>query len=124
MTDSDHALRNRVARLLELASEARATGRHAVADQFTERAAKLLDQIVRDELAKSPESATNKINRVMMAFRHLASAGTRGCNGKSQHHHIKRFRIAAALTDALDITHAPVFAKHLPDIAAAAVALS
>ena len=36
-----------------------------------------------------------------MAFRYLASAGTRGCNGKSQHHHIKRFRIAAALTDAL-----------------------
>jgi hypothetical protein len=49
----------------------------------------------------------------MMAFRYLASTGTRGCNGKSQHHHIKRFRIAAALTDALDITHAPVFAKHL-----------
>ena len=34
-------------------------------------------------------------------------------NGKSQRHYIKRFRIAAALTDALDITHAPVFAKYL-----------
>jgi hypothetical protein len=47
---------------VELASEARATGRHAVADQFTERAAKLLDQVVREEL-KSPESATNKITK-------------------------------------------------------------
>jgi hypothetical protein len=44
-------LRNRVARLLQLASEARANGRHAVADQFTERAAELLDQIVSEELA-------------------------------------------------------------------------
>ena len=62
MTDPDNdRLRNRVARLLLLASEARATGRHAAADQFTERAAELLDQIVREELAKSPESATNKI---------------------------------------------------------------
>jgi hypothetical protein len=49
-------LRNRVARLLQLASEARGTGRHAVADQFTERAAELLDQIVNEELANSPES--------------------------------------------------------------------
>jgi hypothetical protein len=44
-----------VARLLQLASEARASGRHAVADQFTERAAELLDQIVREEPAKSSE---------------------------------------------------------------------
>ena len=43
-------------RLLQLASEARATGRHAVADQFTERAAELLDQIVSEELAKSSKS--------------------------------------------------------------------
>jgi hypothetical protein len=33
------------------------------ADQFTERAAELLDQIVREEPAKSLESATNKINK-------------------------------------------------------------
>jgi hypothetical protein len=58
LTDSDHTLRNRVARLLQLASEARATGRHAVADQFTERAAELLDQIVSEELAREPKSAT------------------------------------------------------------------
>ena len=44
-------------------------------------------------------------------YKARASAG--GFNGKSQHHYIKRFRIAAALTDALDITHPPVFAKHL-----------
>ena len=56
LTDSDYTLRNRVARLLQLASEARATGRHAVADQFTERAAELLDEIVSEERAKSPES--------------------------------------------------------------------
>ena len=43
----------------------------------------------------------------------LARASARAFNGKSQHHYIKRFRIAAALTDALDITHAPVFAKYL-----------
>jgi hypothetical protein len=61
MPDPDHTLRNRVARLLQLASEARATGGHAVADQFTERAAELLDQIVSEELARSSESATKKI---------------------------------------------------------------
>jgi hypothetical protein len=55
LTNPDHTLRNRVARLLELTSEARATGRHAVADLFTERAAELLDQIVSAELAKSSE---------------------------------------------------------------------
>ena len=46
-------------------------------------------------------------------FSFLARASARGFNGKSQHHYIKRFRISAALTDALDITHAPVFAKYL-----------
>jgi len=58
LTDPDRMLRNRVARLLQLASEARATGRHAVADQFTERAAELLDQIVRQETTRSSESKT------------------------------------------------------------------
>jgi hypothetical protein len=43
----------------------------------------------------------------------LARASARVFNGKSQHHHIKRFWIAAALTDALDITHAPS-ATHPP----------
>ena len=42
-----------VARLLQLASEARATGRHAAADQLTARAAELLDKIVRDASVKS-----------------------------------------------------------------------
>jgi hypothetical protein len=56
MPDPDHSLRMRVARLLQLASEARASGRHGVADQFTERAAEVLEQIVSDELAKSSES--------------------------------------------------------------------
>jgi hypothetical protein len=37
------------------ASEARATGRHAVADQFTERAAELIDRIVSQELAGSSD---------------------------------------------------------------------
>jgi len=60
LTDLDHTLRNRVARLLQLASDARATGRPAVADQFTERAAELLDQIVSEELSGSSESATDK----------------------------------------------------------------
>ena len=46
-------------------------------------------------------------------FAILARASAGGFYGKSQHHYIKRFRITAALTDALDITHAPVFAKHL-----------
>ena len=56
MTDPDNdRLRNRVARLLLLASEARATGRHAVADQFTERAAELIDRIVSEELAESSD---------------------------------------------------------------------
>jgi hypothetical protein len=56
MTDPDNdRLRNRVARLLLLASEARATGRHAVADQFTERAAELIDQIVSKDLAGSSD---------------------------------------------------------------------
>ena len=56
MTDPDNdRLRNRVARLLLLASEARATGRHAVADQFTERAAELIDRIVSQELAGSSD---------------------------------------------------------------------
>jgi hypothetical protein len=53
LIDSDHTLRNRVARLLQLASEARATGRHAAADQLTARAAELLDKIVRDASVKS-----------------------------------------------------------------------
>jgi hypothetical protein len=40
MTDPDNVrLRDWVARLPQMASEARATERHAVADQFTERAA-------------------------------------------------------------------------------------
>ena len=55
MPDSDRMIRARVARLLQLASEARATGRHAIADQFTKRAAELLDQIVSEELAKPSE---------------------------------------------------------------------
>jgi hypothetical protein len=56
MTNPDNdRLRNRVARLLLLASEARATGRHAVADQFTERAAELIDQIVSEDLAGSSD---------------------------------------------------------------------
>jgi hypothetical protein len=61
MPDPNQTLRNRVARLLQMASEARATGRHAVADGLTERAAELLDQIVSEELAKSSASATYKI---------------------------------------------------------------
>ena len=57
MTDPDNdRLRDGIARLLLLASEARATGRHAVADQFTERAAQLLDRIVSEELAGSSEN--------------------------------------------------------------------
>jgi hypothetical protein len=56
MTASDNdRLRNLIARLLLLASEARATGRHAVADQFTERAAELLNRIVSEELAESSD---------------------------------------------------------------------
>jgi hypothetical protein len=31
----------------------------------------------------------------------------------SQHHHIKRFRLAAALTESFNITNALVFAKRL-----------
>ncbi len=54
-THSDHTLRNRVALLLQLASEARAAGRHALADQFTERAAELLDRLVSEELAASTD---------------------------------------------------------------------
>jgi hypothetical protein len=54
--DNDR-LRNRIARLLLLASEARATGRHAVADQFTERAAELLNRIVSEELAESSDKS-------------------------------------------------------------------
>jgi hypothetical protein len=52
--DNDR-LHNRVARLLVLASEARATGRHAAADQFTERAAELIDRIVSEDLAGSSD---------------------------------------------------------------------
>jgi hypothetical protein len=56
MTDPDNdRLRDWVARLLQMASEARATGRHAVADQFTERAAELIDRIVSQELAGSSD---------------------------------------------------------------------
>jgi hypothetical protein len=56
MTDPDNdRLRDWVARLLQTASEARATGRHAVADQFTERAAELIDRIVSQELAGSSD---------------------------------------------------------------------
>ena len=72
MTDSDHTLRNRVARLLQLASEARATGRHAVADQFTERAAELLE-------AKSPlviedsEAGVTSASAAGFAFVRVAS---------------------------------------------------
>jgi hypothetical protein len=56
MTAADNdRLRNLIARLLLLASEARATGRHAVADQFTERAAELLNRIVSEELAESSD---------------------------------------------------------------------
>ena len=55
MTDPDNdRLRDWVARLLQTASEARATGRHAVADQFTERAAEL-NRIVSQELAGSSD---------------------------------------------------------------------
>jgi hypothetical protein len=45
-------LRYRVARLLQLASEVRATGRNDVAHQFTERAAQLLARIVSEDLAR------------------------------------------------------------------------
>ena len=56
MTASDNdRLCNRIARLLLLASEARATGRHAVADQFTERAAELLNRIVSEEFSESSD---------------------------------------------------------------------
>jgi hypothetical protein len=56
MTDPDNdRLRDWVARLLQTASEARATGRHAVVDQFTERAAELIDRIVSQELAGSSD---------------------------------------------------------------------
>src|SRR6478672_11148381 len=43
--------------VLQLASEARATGRHAVADQLTARAAELLDKIVSDEPVKSSDQS-------------------------------------------------------------------
>ena len=43
----------------------------------------------------------------------LTRASARVFNGKSEHPYIKRFWIAAALTDQLDITHAPAFAKYL-----------
>ena len=53
MTDPHNdRLRDRLTRLLLLASEARATGRHAAADQFTERAAELIDRIVSEDLAE------------------------------------------------------------------------
>ena len=50
MTDADNdcALRNRVARLLQMASEARAKGQLAVAEEFTAWAAELLDRISSD----------------------------------------------------------------------------
>jgi hypothetical protein len=31
----------------------------------------------------------------------------------SQHYHLKRFRLATAATEALNVTNTPVFAKHL-----------
>jgi hypothetical protein len=46
-------------------------------------------------------------------FRCFSQSERSRLQGKSQHYYIKRFRIAAALTDALDITHVPVFAKYL-----------
>ena len=56
MTDPHNdRLRDRLTRLLLLASEARATGRHAAADQFTERAAELIDRIVSEDLAGSSD---------------------------------------------------------------------
>ena len=62
-SDADLTLRNRIARLLERASAARATGQNDVADRFTERAAELLDRVVSEELAverrlkKNPDPA-------------------------------------------------------------------
>jgi uncharacterized protein HemY len=50
-SDADLTLRNRIARLLERASAARATGQNDVADRFTERAAELLNRVVSEELA-------------------------------------------------------------------------
>jgi hypothetical protein len=63
------------------------------------------------EASSGPPSVA--ASRFSANFVVLARASARAFNGKSQHHYIKRFRIAAALTDALDITHAPVFAKYL-----------
>jgi uncharacterized protein HemY len=62
-SDADLTLRNRIARLLERASAARATGQNDVADRFTERATELLDRVVSEELAverrpkKNPDPA-------------------------------------------------------------------
>ena len=62
-TDTNLTLCNRIARLLERASAARATGQNEVADQFTVRAAELLDRVVSEELAverrlkKNPDPA-------------------------------------------------------------------
>jgi hypothetical protein len=62
-TDTDLTLRNRIARLLERASAARATGQNDVADELTERAAELLARVVSEELEvdrrpkKNPEKA-------------------------------------------------------------------
>ena len=61
MTDPDNdRLRNRVARLLLLASEARVTGRHAAADQFTERAAEL----IRPECERRPGGVVRQGRRM------------------------------------------------------------
>ena len=49
-SDAALTLRNRIARLLERASAARATGQNDVADRFTERATELLDRVVSEEL--------------------------------------------------------------------------
>jgi hypothetical protein len=54
---ADNTVGNRVARL-QLASEARATGRHAAADQFTERAAELLDPDCKRRIGEIIRSAT------------------------------------------------------------------
>ena len=63
-----------------------------------------LDGGVAAEAGSGPSSVA--ASRFSANFVVLARASAGVFNGKSQHHHIKRFRIAAALTDALDITHA------------------
>jgi hypothetical protein len=64
-TDTDLTLRNRIARLLERASAARATGQNDVADELTEHAAELLDRVVSEELEfnRRPKKTSEKAAR-------------------------------------------------------------